>query len=257
VLYLYGIASGREPPEFLPRGFEDRTPAIAPYDGFAAITGWLEKGPPPATEAHLRKHFRVLEAFMASHTVLPARFGSTFAGPAELTAHLVLVRDTLAGDLQQLHGQIELGVRAAWLTAAASASHASAAFFAGTGPGARYLAEMRAKAAYRLDRQQAAQDLAGIVSAPLALHATQVEWRAIPAASGPAGVSMAFLLPREQLDAFRKALAALRIAWPSLDILCTGPWPPYSFVSGFDRTASRPNNLGDLFDAESTNRAVS
>ena len=46
-----------------------------------------------------------------------------------------------------------------------------------------------------------------------------------------AGVSMAFLLPKIGLVAFQNAAAALRDREPGLDILLTGPWPPYSFVS--------------------------
>jgi hypothetical protein len=42
---------------------------------------------------------------------------------------------------------------------------------------------------------------------------------------------MAFLLPKERLDGFREAAGALGSAAPDLDILVTGPWPPYSFVS--------------------------
>ncbi len=247
MLYLYGIVDQGQPPEFMPSGFENSRASIVPFDGFAAITGSLRSGRPPVTEVHLRLHFRVLEALMDWHTVLPARFGSIFAGDGELTAYVEQMRDMLARDLQRLRGQIELGVKAAWPATARASDGAAAFTTAKAGPGARYLAERRAKAVHRLERQREARDLAAQISAPLGLHATQVEWRPIPAASGDVCVSMAFLLPRERLEAFREALAALRVARPGLDILCTGPWPPYSFVSAFDQTEFRPSNLRDSF----------
>ncbi len=238
MLYLYGIIDGRQTPEPMPAGLEDRASCIVPYDDLAAVAGWLQRGRPPASEANLRKHFNVLEAFMASHTVLPARFGSTFADLEELTAHLAFSRNTYTGDLRRLRGQIELGVRAGWHAAPMGPSDASMVFAAtGSGPGACYLAEKRAKAAYCLDRQREAQDLASIISAPLALHATQAVWRPLRGNLEKAAISMAFLLSKERLGGFREALVALRRSKPDLDILCTGPWPPYSFISAFDQTA--------------------
>jgi hypothetical protein len=31
---------------------------------------------------------------------------------------------------------------------------------------------------------------------------------------------------------FRETVHGLELAHPALSILCTGPWPPYSFASG-------------------------
>ncbi len=257
MLHLYGIIDGRHPPELMPAGLENRAPVVVPYDGLSAVTGHLQFDRPLASEAHLRQHFRVIEALMASHTVLPARFGSVFAGRAELASYLALTHGTHAGDLQRLRGKIELGMKAVWLSAPARISGTSA-FAAGEfGPGTSYLAGKHAKAAYRVDRQREAEELASTISAPLALYATEVKWRSLPAASGQAGVSMAFLLSKERLEAFRTALAAFRAAKPSLGILCTGPWPPYSFVSAAGQTGLRPSSIGDAFDAELKNRAAS
>lgn len=251
MLYLYGIVDCRQPPELMPLGFEERAPDIAPYDGFAAVTGYLRQGRPPADEVHLRKHHWVLDAFMARCTVLPARFGSTFAGLEELNAYLASRRSAHAGDLQRLRGQIELGVRVARLAAPRRDSDAVAgASAAGSGPGARYLIQKHSNSAHRLMRQREAQDLASITSASLAPHATQVEWRALPASSEKVEVSMAFLLSRERLGAFREALAALRLCEPNLDILCTGPWPPYSFVSALDQAGWLPGKSSGSFQCK-------
>jgi hypothetical protein len=36
---------------------------------------------------------------------------------------------------------------------------------------------------------------------------------------------------RGQTCAFEEQVEALRAAWPQLSLLCTGPWPAYSFMT--------------------------
>jgi hypothetical protein len=43
--------------------------------------------------------------------------------------------------------------------------------------------------------------------------------------------SAAFLVAREQIQSFQHAAARAADDSPQLALLCTGPWPPYSFVS--------------------------
>jgi hypothetical protein len=236
VLYLYGITDARALPETLPLGLEERAVAVLPFNGIAAVTGELTAGRPEASERHLREHFRVVEAFMARDTVLPVRFGTAFAGVAELLEHLARGHDVYASDLRRLRGVVELSVRAErrrGIPALPSGSGAALAAADG-GPGTRYLAERLALAAHGLAQQREAQALAGMLMERLAAQAAQVEWRALALPSGAAGVSMAFLLPKERLDGFREAAGALGLAAPDLDILLTGPWPPYSFVSALE-----------------------
>lgn len=251
MLYLYGIIDGCEPPERMPLGLEGRAACILPCNGFAALTGSLQLGQPLASEVCIREHLRVLEAFMAEDTVLPARFGTVFAGLRELKAHLALAHDVYVADLRSLRGQIELGVRAATRLAAPAGAHESPEVFAATepGPGARYLAEKHAKAMHRIARQRQAEHLAKITLAPLTSCSTRMVWRAVPANPDKLEVSMAFLLSRERLGDFREALTALHLSEPDLAILCTGPWPPYSFVSSIGQS-------GGIFDAGHKNLAT-
>lgn len=45
------------------------------------------------------------------------------------------------------------------------------------------------------------------------------------------GMSAAFLVPRDRLASFQAIVGRIADAHPELALLCTGPWPPYSFVS--------------------------
>jgi hypothetical protein len=243
VLYLYGITDARHPPEPPPLGLEDQAAVMVPLDGMAAVIGQLTHGRPEASERHLREHFRVVEAYTASHTVLPVRFGTAFPGLAELQAHVVRAHDAYSIDLRRLRAQIEVSVRAVRRVAQVCPSDGAEAFVpAGDGAGARYIAEKRALAAQTLAQQRQRQDLADYLMERLAASATQVESRAVPVTSNAAGVSLAFLLPREGLIGFRDAVAALRASEPGLEIQLAGPWPPYSFVSAPEAADKRAGN---------------
>ena len=44
-------------------------------------------------------------------------------------------------------------------------------------------------------------------------------------------LTAAYLVARGRVAAFRRAVDTLDGAYPALRFLCTGPWPPYSFVT--------------------------
>ncbi len=232
MLYLYGITGALALPETLPLGLEDGAVSMLPFDGIAAVTGELRQGLPEASEANLRRHFCVVEAFLAHGTVLPVRFGTAFAGLDGLRRHLGQAYDVYASDLLRLRGQVEINVRAERREVPALLPESEAdPVPADAGPGMRYLAAKRILSARSLSRQREARELADMLIERLGAQASRVEWHPITSASDAAGVSIAFLLPAERLDAFEEAVAAIRSPEQSLDILASGPWPPYSFVS--------------------------
>ena len=61
------------------------------------------------------------------------------------------------------------------------------------------------------------------------------------------GLNAAYLVERAQVAAFRGTVSALAAEHPTLQFLCTGPWPPYNFVtitldapSGASRSMEQP-----------------
>jgi hypothetical protein len=232
VLYLYGITDAHRSPQPLPAGFGGRAVDLHPLDGMAAVISELAQGRPEASERNLRVHFHVVAAFIASHTMLPVRFGTAYEDLAKLTAHLEHARRFYSNDLQRLRGQVEVGIRAIRRgTATAPFGETEDRVPANVGPGARYLAAKRASAAQSLSRQRQVQELAALLIERLVVPPSEVEWHAISNPTGEAGVSAAFLLRRESLPSFEQAVSTLRDLEPDLDVLLTGPWPPYSFVS--------------------------
>ena len=54
-------------------------------------------------------------------------------------------------------------------------------------------------------------------------------------------LTAAYLVKRQQMAAFNRQVEALSVTYPALRFLCTGPWPPYSFVSTTLPTEERAN----------------
>jgi hypothetical protein len=242
MLYLYAIVD--DPGAGLPasRGVGDEPlKALAVgglLGGLGAVVGAIGDGPPAAGAASVRRHLDVLEALMKRCAVLPVRFGSTYSGEEELEAHILDAQEELAADLARVRGHLEIGVRVADPRAPVPALERDGGSAAGggcggpPGPGARYLEARRAVAGRRVRMKWALEALAGNVAGRLAPLASFHKWKAAPLPEGRPGVSLAFLVKQEKFDAFREALAELRRVEPDLEFLCTGPWPPYSFVSG-------------------------
>jgi hypothetical protein len=181
-------------------------------------------------------HERVVERLMAERAVLPMRFGSQFAGEAALRLALASRHDELLSALDGVRGRVELAVRAmlaagplgsdapaaAGVEAAAGvAAAAGAEATEGRHTGREYL---RAKLELR-DREEAA---GAALHAPLAALAVAATCRR-GLAPGEL-LHAAYLVERPVVAEFRAAAQRLQREHRDTAVLCTGPWPPYSFV---------------------------
>lgn len=208
MIELYAITDHPGPP--LP----DLAPLeLVPVDGLAAVCA-------PATDADvspdaLWRHEELVEALMADRDLLPVRYGTRLEDEGAVARAVLERRDELAAALDRVRGAVELSVRVV------------AAEVAPAGPqpadarsGAEYL-RLRARA--DASRERAARAL----HEPLAeLARTGTEARPRP----PELFRAAYLVERSGVEAFAAEVAALQEANPGLSILCTGPWPPYSFA---------------------------
>ena len=80
----------------------------------------------------------------------------------------------------------------------------------------------------RLTEEKARQRIAEELHEPLARSA-----RASTRFGGASSdlLRAAYLVPREDVAAFSEHVRRLEAAHPDLTIVCTGPWPPYSFAA--------------------------
>jgi Gas vesicle synthesis protein GvpL/GvpF len=208
VIELYAITDNPGPP--LP----DHPPLKAvPIDGLAAVCA-------PASDVELSpenlwRHEEVVEALMADRDLLPVRYGTRLEDEAAVARAVEGRRDELAAALDRVRGAVELSVRVV-----ATGTQRGSVAASDTVGGGEYL-RLRARAEARRERT------AGALHEPLAaLARASVEGRPRP----PELFRAAYLVERDAVEPFAREVARLQGANAGLSILCTGPWPPYSFA---------------------------
>lgn len=208
----------------------------------AALVSDVPEGPQRAAHA-LRTHWRVLEEVSASATVLPVRFGTAMADEqAVRDAFMAPAHDDLLRRLRDLRGKVQLTVKG---------FYDEQALMRGVVEGSPQIARLRAQvdampeaAGYykRIElgqlvaaeveraRQGDAEHILGRL-APLALAS-----RREPPSSLDAAVNAAFLVDRERVDDFSRAVTDLgRELGDRIRLRYVGPLPPFSFT-GEDAT---------------------
>lgn len=174
-------------------------------DGLTALCAPAE--PREVTPEVLWHHEEVVEALMEQRDLLPVRFGTLIPDEQAAARALEERREELAASLDRVRGAVELAVRA----------HPGRAEPAAPVAGESGAGYMRAKAR----RVEAARTL----HEPLAELA-----RDSVVEPGLELLRAAYLVDRSAVDVFVALVGRLQRAHPRLDILCTGPWPPYSFA---------------------------
>jgi hypothetical protein len=220
VLYVYAIADSPPSGGLLGLG---GSPLRTLGDGpFAVVSEHRE----PSMEAkadHLLAHEGVVEALMAESAILPVRFGTTLPDDAAVHALLRDRRDEFRSALANVRGAVELGVSAFGVEArgAEFPEPVGARMGAVSGPGTAYMLE-------RLARVRQDERISEQVHEPL--RALARDSRSTVDADEPRQLRAAYLVDRERVAEFEASVEQLE---DDLDatIVCTGPWPPYSFSS--------------------------
>jgi hypothetical protein len=176
---------------------------------------------PGTSEQALWAYHDAVQRLMARGAVLPVRFGTTFAGDAEVSTMLSRSHDELAAALKSVRGAVELGVRATWPTTADDGPPSSPSAGTATSAGTAYMEG-------RLDLNRRARALATKLDDELGELARASSSRLLARAATP--VVASYLVDHERVDEFRARVDELDGATDEAEVVCTGPWPPYSFV---------------------------
>jgi hypothetical protein len=167
------------------------------------------------TQEAVLSHAHVVEELMArSAAVLPARFGSAFSDEQELADAVRTKASALARGLSIVRGCFEFGLRV--LGGDGAAENASNDL-----SGRDY---MRTRLAEEKARRRLAQEL----HEPLA-RLSRASVRFGGASSDL--LQSAYLVPRQDVAVFGEHVRRLEATHSDLTIICTGPWPPYTFAA--------------------------
>jgi Gas vesicle synthesis protein GvpL/GvpF len=197
VIELYAITDDPAPPDPPLRAVQS--------DGLTVLCAPAEQR--EMTAEVLWRHEEVVESLMKERDLLPVRFGTLVENDEAAIRALDERREELTTRLDRVRGAVELAVRAE--TADAPSGRMPAGL-----SGAEYI---RAKA----HRTEAAR----LLHEPLAFLA-----RESVVQPGPELLRAAYLVDREAVDGFVGLVRRLQETHDGLRVLCTGPWPPYSFA---------------------------
>jgi hypothetical protein len=170
-------------------------------------------------------HQRVIGAIARETEILPARLGTVFRSKDSLCKHVRKRARGLKSDFARIKGADEWGVKVFQLQAAVPKP-------ANVRSGTDYL---KAKAAMLKPRRGKAEADGDIASFERALEGVAVETAAAGNVSrGQRGLMFqsTLLVRRSDKKKLESLLQKFAREWSSQRrIECTGPWPPYSFVS--------------------------
>ncbi|MBM3474238.1 MAG: GvpL/GvpF family gas vesicle protein [Armatimonadetes bacterium] len=237
MIWLYAVTDRPEAPLPPVRGIEAEELSAIACDAIAAVVSRCARQPMPPTEANVLTHEAVLECLMSDRTVLPARFGCV-ASDERCARDALVDRYTWCLEaLRRLRGRVELGVRILWDPgteegqASTRRPQPPGGRPDGSPPGsgrAYLLARLDEERQWEAQRSRA-QALASAVHEPLAELAAESSYRLL--VTPRMVLAGAYLVECSRVDDFRRRAQDLAFSRPDLDLLCTGPWPPYSFVT--------------------------
>jgi len=199
LIELYAITDDPTPPQPPLRSVQS--------DGLAALYAPAERR--EVTSEALWRHEEVVESLMAERNLLPVRYGTLVADPRAAADALSERRVELSASLDRVRGAVELAVRVETREGEPDATRSAES-------GRDYMSAKGRRMAK-----------ANLVHEPLALLSREsVKQR------GPELLRAAYLVDRSAVGSFVEVVRRLQDSHSDLELLCTGPWPPYSFAGG-------------------------
>jgi Gas vesicle synthesis protein GvpL/GvpF len=237
VLYFYGITKSR-PAIPIPQAGVDLQSAIQPLDCDGLIC-WISRVSAEEFEKNLARnmenldwltsasvaHQRAISAIARQAEILPARLGTVFRSEESLRKHIRTGAAEITQDFQRIKGAEEWGVK---VFAAKQACLP-------TSPVASGKDYLKAKAALLPQRRSRLKADGEFEEFENALRQVALESAAVGnISSGQRGLRFqtSLLVKRKDRKKLASVLKKFSQRWAeACQIECTGPWPPYSFVS--------------------------
>ena len=209
-LVAYAIADA-DPDAIEGVGFDEQPLAGIGHDGLVLVVSRQGSRRPEPTVQMLWRYEEIIEQLMSRHPILPARFGTVLADEDEARVALRDRYEELRHRLEMVRGAVELGIRGSWAHAPARPPARS---------GTEYMLG-------QLDVRHRAQRFAELVD-PLRPLARSSKVKVLPRPAVP--LMAAYLVDRDRTEKFREVAAELDAGFEDGQLVCTGPWPPYSFA---------------------------
>jgi hypothetical protein len=185
--------------------------------------------------ATARAHDAVISAIARGQPVVPLRMATVFVDDRRVRELLEARHDDFVAALDRVTSREELGVKAFADPKALTGDNESGGRPGEKLSGTAYLMRRRRALASQDDAFRIAAAHAERIHAGLLEHA--VDGKRKPASdrrlSGRDGWTVlngTYLVKKDEVDAFRAAVATIDRNTPGIELEITGPWPPYSFA---------------------------
>lgn len=190
-----------------------------------------------------RAHEAVLDDLCARTVVVPMRMCTVYRSDENLRSMLQREATNLRSALEFLDGKLEWGLkifaREESDTRSAPEAGAAADDARSASSGADYLARRRARRDEQAELEAVQADAAAEIHEALAEVAhdgllNPIQSNELPGRQGRLVMNGVYLVEREETEAFHQEVEELEQRFTSLglELLRTGPWPPYNFVPG-------------------------
>jgi hypothetical protein len=180
-------------------------------------------GVPEPDELNLKRHEDVIERAMKSASVIPLRYGQTFADETALAAVIESAKSAVNELLDSFRDKIEVGVRGLLLEDQSDPSATNGI------SGREYMQERLKQEVARRDRTDKHSEIGQGVHRRL--EAIAVDSRVSVGITERVFMSSAYLIDEKDINLFLERLHAIEEQLPAgTQLMCTGPWPPYSFA---------------------------
>lgn len=249
MIYVYAIVDRPELHISDIDGLEDVPVCLIGYNDIGAIVSPISADKVQTTEDNLWRHEAVMDTLMAERTLLPVRFGTILADEGSVQNILAAHYSDFAADLDRVRGHVELALRVCWddfgtdalvrdvdPTIAASRYEVS--------PGGQYMVAKLKEYRTRRRQRERAEKYAGIIHSALSDLVTQSTHRLLP--TPRVLMTAAYLVNTGEVTNFLRKLEDLRVSHSTLRFLCTGPWPPFTFVAEEECDYGKNNSWSDV-----------
>ncbi len=236
--YVYCIIRASQPLKFGAIGMDEQWPEVYTinFKDMAAVVSDIPLAPLDSTRENVLAHERVNETVMRDHTVIPMSFGTIFKTRDDILELLRSAYDAFADVLAKMQDKLEFGLKVLWdrdeivrqIEQEDEDIHRLKMEISSQ-KGSTYFARMQYGRLIDGALQQRSERY--VAEFLQRLRDVSVASRVNRAIGDKMIMNAAFLVQRDQDQAFDRRIKEIASSFDKLTFKYTGPWPPYNFVN--------------------------
>jgi hypothetical protein len=236
--YVYCIIRASSPLRFGAIGMDETWPEVytITYRDMAAVVSDVPIAPLDSTRENVLAHERVNETVMRDHTVIPMSFGTIFKTRDDILELLRSAYDAFADVINKMQDKLEFGLKVLWdrdeIVRAIEQEDEDIHRLKkeiSSQKGSTYFARMQYGRLIDAALQQRSERY--VAEFLQRLRNVSVASRVNRAIGDKMIMNAAFLVQRDQEEAFDRRIKDIASFFDKLTFKYTGPWPPYNFVN--------------------------